>query len=801
MNNIQKFKIYPGLIAFICAIIFYNASAENLVKPDSVKSYSTPSVTVTSTRANAESPIPFSEITKAEIEKNYSTQDIPALLSGLPSVIFYSENGNSVGYSNLTMRGFNQRRISVMINGIPQNDPEDHNVYWIDFPDLTSSLDNIQVQRGAGLINYGSAAIGGSINLSTSNYTTKRGITISSGMGFQQYDDKIQANINKQSIEIASGLTGNYSFYARLSRIYSDGYRDRSFADLNSYFLSAVRFDENLTTQINVFGGPISDGLAYQGSPKSWNSDPTLRRKNLSYWAYDSTGKTVSYSGDRRSQEIENFSQPHFEILNDWQSGEKVRVLSSLFYYQGDGFFDYDGSWADTTMLRITSNQGFHPTVNPGNTVIRAIVANKQFGWVPRVLIDHTDGQLLLGAELRFHRSEHYAKINYADNLPSDYNPDYKFYFYNGLRNTFSLFGRERYDISPKLSINLEAQVVTQKYAINGEKSGNLNTIYKDINGETIGNGGDVINLNYLFVNPRIGANYTIDESNSAYVFTAITSREPRMRNLYAADDSYFGASPLFEGKVNTDGSVSYDFTKPIVKPERMLDIEAGYNYTSDKLQFGLNLYWMEYYNELVKSGQIDIFGNPIEGNADRTRHIGAELLAKLTLFEKGDSKLALSGNATISQNSIIKYDWIISKDPNTNAVKTISLTDNQISGFPDFMANIRLDYSIAGFSASIVGTYVGAFRTDNFGDMLGTNQDLIKFLGSGYYADNKIDPHFVSNAFISYKIDKVISLQSIRFNLSANNIFNSLFIAGGEGKDFFPAAERNFFLGIELGI
>jgi len=224
---------------------------------DTLRSYSLPSVTVTSVRADQQTPVPYVELSKAEIEKTYTTQDIPSLLVGLPSIVFFSENGNSIGYSNLTMRGFDQRRISVMINGIPQNDPEDHNVYWIDFPDLASNLEEIQIQRGAGLINYGSAAIGGSINMTTTNYANRKGLFITSGIGFQQFDSDIMLNVNKQSIEFSSGLQNNYAFYGRLSRIYSNGYRNRSFADLNSYFLSASRFDNNVISQINIFGGPL----------------------------------------------------------------------------------------------------------------------------------------------------------------------------------------------------------------------------------------------------------------------------------------------------------------------------------------------------------------------------------------------------------------------------------------------------------------------------------------------------------------------------------------------------------------
>jgi len=241
-------------------------------KPDSVKMYKIPSVTVTADRAEeGKSPVPFSNLTKAEIEKTYTFEDLPEMLTELPSIISYSESGNNIGYSYLTMRGFSQHRIAVFVNGIPQNDPEDHGVYWIDMPDIASNVDNIQVQRGAGMVNYGAASIGGSINLTTSNFVNKRGINVYSGIGFQEYGANgttYQPTMSKYSIEMSSGMVDNYAVYGRLSRINSDGYRDNMWAELNSYFFSAVRFDDNFTTQINVFGGPLSDGLGYTGLPK-----------------------------------------------------------------------------------------------------------------------------------------------------------------------------------------------------------------------------------------------------------------------------------------------------------------------------------------------------------------------------------------------------------------------------------------------------------------------------------------------------------------------------------------------------
>jgi len=791
-------KFITLLLVFLFASPLLGQQNDDLA--DTAKTYDMPSVTVTSIKADNKTPVPFIEISRSEIEESYSTQDMPSYLAGQPSIIFYSENGNNIGYSNLTMRGFNQRRISVMINGIPQNDPEDHNVYWIDFPDLASNLESIEVQRGAGLINYGSAAIGGSINLTTSNYVNRKALIVSSGIGLQQFGDKHQLNVNKQSVEFSSGLTGDYSFYGRLSRIYSGGYRDRSYAELNSYFFSAARFDENVTTQLNIFGGPISDGLAYNGIPKSYNNDLSLRRQNLSWWSYDSTGQNVDYAQQRDSREKEGFSQPHFELLNDIKISGNVQMLSSLFYYQGDGYFDYDGSWADTSMLRITFEQGFLPTQNPTQTIIRGAVENKHGGWVPRFIIKHNSGELLLGGEIRYHRSRHFGNINFANGLPDDYDQNYNIYEYRGIRDIYSVFVREMFDVSDDLMLYGELQLTSQRYAIDREKAGNLYTTYKSIDGSTVGNGGLIFDINYLFLNPRIGANYELNNEHSIYGFAAITSREPRMRNLYAADDSYFGTQPLFEGVVNPDGSVAYDFTKPITKPEQMLDIEFGYTANISNFFFNANLYWMDYSNELVKSGQVDIFGNPIEGNADKTLHYGIELLAQYKGFETSFGSFDFSANATFSKNTIEKYDWITSTDNQGNA-NTISLSGNDVSGFPGLMGSIAMNYYVGNFSMLLSYINVGSFKTDNFGDMLMTSQDLKDYLGYGYYTDNNLDSYNVLNAHLSYTFKNVISLQWIRLRASVNNALNSLYNAGGEGKDFFPAAERNVYFSVELGI
>ncbi|MFA6026135.1 MAG: TonB-dependent receptor [Ignavibacteriaceae bacterium] len=377
-----------------------NDSQENLVIQLERKLIPAQTVLVTaSVSKKGETPATFSEISGKEIEKKFSVQDIPEFLSSVPSTTFYSESGNGIGYNYLSIRGFDQRRISISINGIPQNDPEDHNVYWVDFSDILASTEFIQVQRGSGGI-FGYPAIGGSINIITSNFSLNKFVKASSTIG--------SYNTRKYSVAASSGLIdGKYSFSGKVSQTLSSGYRDRSWVDLKSFYFTLSRIDENFTTQINLFGGPIKDGLVYNGLPKFAVKDKNLRRYNLSYWEASNTDFT--YSDQRRDKEIENFSQPHYEILNEYKISEDITLNSALFLVLGKGFFDFDGSWADTSYLRLTQNNGFSNSSSPTNALLRGMVDNKQFGWIPRIQINHKNGVLTSGLEFRNHHSLHYG--------------------------------------------------------------------------------------------------------------------------------------------------------------------------------------------------------------------------------------------------------------------------------------------------------------------------------------------------------------------------------------------------------
>ena len=710
------------------------------------------------------SPVSFSQIKKDEIKENYVHQDIPEFLSYLPSTTFYSESGNGVGYNYMSIRGFDQRRISISINGIPQNDPEDHNIYWIDLPDLLENTELIQVQRGAGNGVIGYPAVGGSINIITATHSDKSKYELYSTLGSYNY--------RKYGVSVSSGLINNkYSFSARLSRTLSSGYRDNSWVELNSYYLSAVRFDKNLTTQLNLYGGPLEDGLVYNGLPKWAINNKELRKENYSYWE-DADGQ-YTYTVRRKPTEIENFSQPHFELLNELNISKNITLNSALFLILGEGFFDYDGSWSIfyNDYFRLNEN-GYDPLYIPNGALIRASVENKQWGWIPRFSLKHDNGELIVGAEFRNHISEHWGSINFASNIPPSLEKTYRYYSYEGSKKIMNFFAHENYQFSEKINVLAELQLAYHKYKIANEKY--LNNEF-DIDG--------------LFLNPRLGINYKFDTAISSYLSFARITREPRLKNYYDAAESSGGAVPQF----NVLPGGEYDFSNPLVKPETMNNLELGFVYNKENINLTLNGFYMLFKDEIVNQGQVDRFGQPITGNMDETIHMGIELSSNIKLNKYIDITL----NGAYSKNFISKGSTFINAI--NGDVLEVNLKDNRISGFPDLTFNGIVSFKYKNFLSRFFAKYVGKFYSDNYDENLSTYRIL--YPGITDYSDNKVEPYFTANLLMSYEFEADPIFQKIKIFAQVNNVFDKLYAAYAIGKEFFPAAERNIMAGIRIGL
>ncbi len=753
-GNFRLQNVPSGRVVLVASFIGYetlrqaieiNQSEVHVTLALTPQPLTSPAVTVVATRARERhSPVAFATLTRTELTQRHPAQDIPVLLSELPAIKFYSENGNGLGYNYLSLRGFDQRRIAVLINGVPQNDPEDHNVYWIDFPDLLANVEDIQVQRGAGSAFYGPPAIGGSVNIITSDFSRKRGLTATLGGG--TFDTR------KYSLAASSGLlAGKYLFSARLSRIQSDGYREQSWVDLKSYFVGAARVGKQSISRLHFYGGPIADHLAYYGITKPMAQQRETRRANPI----------------QRPDEIENFNQPHLEWLHEQRFGERWRLNSTLFAVRGYGFFDYDGSWAPLSYYRLTPAYGFAVTGDPEETyvdslLIRAYVDNFQTGWLPQLTWNHERGSVTVGAELRRHRSLHWGRIQKGDSdLPlastgefrgRDYIGRRRYYEYRGAQDVLSPYLHANWLVHHKLNFTFDLQYAYSRYRLYDEKF--IGTDFR---------------VPYHFLNPRMGVNYNVNSLFNFFASFSRTSRQPRLKNLYDAaeastPDSWGAVRPQFE--LLPGGG--YDFSKPQVKPERLNDFELGMGFRRGEAHASVNFFWMDFKDEIIKSGRLDRFGQPVTGNAERTLHTGVELAASLPLA----CCWQFSGNLMLSNNKLTRHR-VYDRDGRVRV-----LDGNPIAGFPDFLANARLTYSKGEWQASLVMQHVGKQYTDNFKNEA-----------------NTVPAYTVFHVAAGWRLPAPAGLA---LQLHVQNLFDQLYLAHGEGAEFFPAATRQVFVNLK---
>ncbi len=720
-------------------------------------------------------PVPMEEIKQHKIEEHISITQPAKVASFTPSASFYSQSGTDIGYTYLTIRGFEQRRLSILVNGVPQNDPEDHNVYWIDMPDLLGSTGRIQIQRGAGSAFYGPPAIGGSINVET-EFPSTQALTLSAGFG--------SYNTQKFAIEGSSGVFAeNLLAHARLSTTKTDGYRNHSFIELYSYYLSLKRVSEKHILQFNAFGGPIKDGLDYYGvfdamrkdpvNPIDLN-DPKERRYNLS----------DNFYSERRPGEQETFFQPHYEIMSSYFINDILTMKNTLFYVQGDGEFDFDGTWAPYTgagtaarFFRLTKPYadlyGFRPVDDTvfglGNEMIRAYVGNKQFGWLPRFEWKLADLDLYLGAELRTHSSLHWGSILQADSVLDRLPEDYHYYEYNGGKNIFSPFGALTYRFVDGLTLFGSLQMVAQQYSFDNEKPYFVDTVMAQALGLTPGWRSHQFEVAYLFLNPRAGIGVELSKDLNAFASFGITSREPRLGEYYKAE--------LFsEANFTRLPSGNYDFNSPNVVPERLLDLELGFSTKPIALsehvsiRSSVNAYVMKFDNELVKTGQTDLFGSSVVSNASETEHLGVEASIDLSV----GNTFTLELNAGLSKHRFVEFMH-----------DTIDYSSKQPIGFPEMvLSGILSVMPIDQLRLSVLGRYVG----DTYGDLLNTET-------------YRNPDYFVMDMVLTMRFP-LEPIKHFEIKIQANNILDRLYTSYADaGSGFFVAAPRHFFGTISIGI
>ena len=629
-----------------------------------------PEVIVSTARPGDRAPIARSVLGRERLQELNWGQDTPMALATLPGAYAYSDAGNGVGYSYLFIRGFPQRRISVLVNGVPLNDPQSHEVYWIDHPDLLASTAEVEVQRGVGPALYGAASVGGSVNLETAPFGAERRMSATAGYG--SWDTR------RWSLEMDSGpLEGGWNLYGRYSRIESDGYRERSWSKLWSYTLAARRAWGRQSVRLNLYGGPEETHLSYLGVTRD-----VLEGGRTGDRERDRRFNPITYEGER-----DHFFEPHYELIHSWAPGDAVALTQTLFWFDGEGFYDEQrrGSaladyrlapWAtadstlaprgyyaqDSTGALTQDGQGRF-TVERGDLVRRRAVENRHFGWVPRVRLGHKGGALTLGGELRWADGRHHGEVVSGSPLPPGTEPHHAYYDYHPRTFAGSVFAREEWSLSPALLVTADLAWRHQSYAMRGDRFDGVR-----------------FDQPYDFALPRLGLTWTPRPGLQAFASWAHARREPAFRDLYDAEGA--GSVPLYRVRDVANGV----FEDPLIRPERVSSVELGAGWSRAAASATLNLFHMSFRDELVYAGQFDTdLGYPILGNAARSVHRGVELAARSEWRAARGWRLSLDGNATLSDNHFVEFRESYGPAPGDQ----VSYDGNAIGFFPAVLGNL----------------------------------------------------------------------------------------------------------------
>jgi iron complex outermembrane receptor protein len=729
-------------------------------------------VLVTTRRAQQRvNPVTATNLTAEQIDQRLGVQDLPALLEEAPSTTSYSENGNGIGYSTLSIRGFDQRRIAVSINGVPQNDPEDFNVFWVNLYGMEPSIEDVQVQRGAGSSLYGSVGIGGAISVVTDPFEPEPYARARLGTG--------SFNTRRYSVTANSGLLGDqYVLNARVSRVTSDGYRRNAWTEFNRFFGGLARYGDRSTLKIQAFGGLQKDGLAFSGIPKSANDDEEARRQNPS----------------AASNDQEWFNPPQVHLNHDWQLSPTWTLDQTAFWIKGEGYFDYGANYRSADYLRLPDDFSINGDmlsdterqqpllsfgVSPEDVVLRGTVDQHQVGWIPTAVYENGTTETTLGVEARLHRSLRWGRIQEANSpIPeSVVGPDanHRLWQYRGEKIITSAFGSHLFRPVKHLAVQADLQLTWRRYRFYDEKTFDRENFRSND-----------FTVPYFFVNPRLGVTLYPDQPVSAYASIALANREPRRTQLYDGGEGPAGATPQFEQQA--DGTFNYE--NPLIEPEHLVDVELGGSVERRRYRLSANLFWMRFWEEIVPSGAVDPFGVPRTGNADRTRHAGLELEGSVQLLPGW----TLSGNAMLARTRFVDFTEYQSLGDTTVA---LGRDGNPIAASPEQLANLRTSYTWRGLTAAINVQAVGRQYVDNSGgESASLENGEVVFEESDALT---IDPYALLGASLTFEAPPATALEGLQLQLTADNLLDAHVLQHGfqgtGGPRFYPAAARNVFV------
>jgi iron complex outermembrane receptor protein len=682
-------------------------------------------VEVRSTRAGENAPFTKTNLSKKEIGKLNLGQDIPFLLNQTPSVVINADAGNGVGYTGIRIRGTDATRINVTLNGIPYNDAESQGTFFVDLPDLSSSVGSIQIQRGVGTSSNGAGAFGASINFSTNEVNKDPYAEFNNSTG--------SFNTWKNTIKAGSGLLDkHFTADLRLSRISSDGYIDRAASDLKSFYFSTAYLADRSSLRLNLFSGKEKTYQAWHGI-----TEADLQNGN----------RTINYAGmekpgDPYNNETDNYQQDHYQLFFDHRFTGKLIFNTAIFLAKGKGYYEqYKAGQAYADYGQPDPAPGVSTT----DLVRQLWLKNDFYGAIFSFQLKNKLSEYTLGGGWTKYEGRHFGDITWAQNGLSS--PGFRWYDHTAEKTDLNIYFKQQTQVIPNWYLFYDLQYRHISYEVNG---------FRD-------HPALLVNSSFDFFNPKAGITYN-KNGWKGYLSYSVAGKEPNR------DD--------FEAGIHQQP-----------KRELLKDAELGIERTNKLTNWSATIYYMNYKDQLVLTGQVNDVGAYTRTNIPKSYRLGIELQGAAMI----NTWMNLSANLALSKNKVTGFTEYID-DYDLGGQKTNQYHETDIALSPAVVGAATINLlPCENLELSLLGKYVSRQYLDN------TKNE-----------NRKLDAFYTQDLRAVYSI-KIKWLKELNITGQVNNVFNKKYepngytynyISGGElivNNYYFPMAGTNFMVGVNV--
>lgn len=713
-------------------------------------------VVVRGVNAQKNAPFAVANIKKTELQSFAKTgKELPFLFSQTPGILAWSENGVGTGTTYMRIRGAGGSRINVTLDGVPLNSPEDQCVFWANMNSYASLLGKVQIQRGVGTSTNGDGAFGGTVALSSKTPDSKPSAEVSASYG--------SYNTYRVGGAFSTGLLWNHLILdGAYHETNTDGYIHGTQGRSGSYYGGLSYAGDRFALRYKLIGNFERTGQAWNGVTAG-NDDLSLMdgtygektgiktykdlykaglgRYNSLYehLIFDDNGYHTERhrmaDGSLWKKTTDNFWQHHHILSLAWDINEQWATTASLHYTHGYGYYDefrYNNKLSKFGLANITDAQG--NTLKRTDFVRKKGLTQDTYGAIWNISYKNKRWDIIGGLSVQQFDGNHFGYITYVkdETLRRNIlgNGDYQYYDSDAKKFDGNAFLKALYHLTDEWDLFADAQYRHVSYKTDGVND----KFYENGDGTYVNQRLD-INEKYNFFNPKAGISFH-KNGHQAYASAAISNREPE-RNNFTDNGAY-----------------------PAPKAERLFDYEAGYSYSNRDWRIGVNLYYMDYKDQFVQTGQQSDIGEKLTTNIKRSYRMGIELSAGCNVTPW----LSLEGNAALSQNKVKDFDEYASVN------------------WDDDWRVIHYDNSTLAFSPSTILNGFANFHYRGFQAVWHTNFVSRQYLDNTENKDRSLPGYSVTNLSFSYtaQVRKAMGVKGVVLGLDFNNIFARRYATSG---------------------